>query len=120
MIRVNKRTLDVEMFRHDTGSFTIRPRNRKTGEYLINEGDTLYFTLKKLKDGEVVLQKTITEFEDHAAPITIESSDTTNIPEGNYIYDLVVERADGTVDTYTAKMKTTPYFVIKKGVKTWQ
>lgn len=120
MIRVNKKTLDVEMFRRDTGSFTIRPKNKSTGEYLINDGDTLYFTLKKLKDGDVILQKEITTFEDHAAPIVIESSDTTDIPEGTYIYDLVVIRADGTTDTYTAMMRTTPHFVIKKGVKVWQ
>ena len=120
MIRVNKRTLDAEMFKYDTGSFTIRPKNKKTGEYLINDGDTLYFTLKKTKDKSVVLQKEITTFEDHAAQITIESEDSIDIPEGNYIYDLVVVRADGTTDTYTAMMKTTPYFIIKKGVKEWQ
>ena len=120
MIRLNPKTLDAEMMRHDTGSFTIRPKNKRTGEYLINDGDTLYFTLKKVKDGSVVLHKEITSFEDHAAPIVIESEDTNEIPEGNYMYDLVVIRSDGTVDTYTTFSKTTPYFVIKKGVKTWQ
>lgn len=117
MIRRNPRTLDVEMIRRDTGVLPIRPYISETGEYLLEDGATLYFTLRKLQNGTVVLRKTVTEFEDGWGVITLESSDTEGIEPGTYIYDQVVVRADGTRDTLIPEGRKSLYFVIKEGVK---
>ena len=86
---------------------------------LVN-GCTLYFTLRKQKNGPVLLQKTATEFEDGIGTIPINSIDTENLEPGNYIYDLVVIRQDGTRDSLIPGNRDDAYFVIKRGVKQGQ
>ena len=108
------------MVKRDTGVLPVRPRIKETGDYLLIDGTTLYFTLRKLKDSRIVLEKTITEFEDGWGVVSIESSDTENLEEGTYIYDMVVIRADGTRDTLIPEGRDSLYFVIKKGVKQGQ
>lgn len=108
------------MVKRDTGPIPVRPKSKNTGEYLLTEGTTLYFTLRKLKDRSIILTKTATEFEDGVGVITIESSDTESLDEGTYIYDLVMIRADGTRDTLIPEGRDSLYFVIKRGVKQGQ
>lgn len=118
MIRINPRTLDAEIVRYDTGSFAVKPK--LNGEYMLVDGCTLYFTLRKQKNGPVLLQKTATEFEDGIGTIPINSIDTENLKPGNYIYDLVVIRQDGTRDSLIPGNRDDAYFVIKRGVKQGQ
>jgi len=66
------------------------------------------------------LQKSATEFEDGVGTIPIESIDTENLEPGNYIYDLVVIRADGTRDSLIPGNRDDAYFVVKRGVKQGQ
>jgi hypothetical protein len=87
---------------------------------LLVNGSTLYFTLRKTKNGPIILQKTATEFDDGAGVIPINSSDTENLEPGNYIYDLVVVREDGTRDSLIPGNRDDAYFVIKRGVKQGQ
>ena len=87
---------------------------------MLVDGSTLYFTLRKQKNGPVLLQKTATEFEDGIGTIPIDSIDTENLEPGNYIYDLVVIRQDGTRDSLIPGNRDDAYFVIKRGVKQWQ
>ncbi len=117
MIRRNPRTLDVEMIRRDTGVLPLRPRIKSTGDYLLTDGATLYFTLRRLQDGSVLLRKTVTEFDDGWGVITLDPEDTANLEPGTYIYDQVVVRADGTRDTLIPEGRKSLYFVIKEGVK---
>ena len=105
------------MIRRDTGVLPLRPKIKSTGDYLLEEGATLYFTLRKLQDSSVILEKQVTEFNDGWGIITIESSDTENIEPGTYIYDQVVIRPDGTRDTLIPEGRKSLYFVIKEGVK---
>lgn len=105
------------MIRRDTGAIPLRPKIKNTEDYILVEGNTLYFTLRKLKDSEIIMEKSVTEFDDGWGVITIDSSDTENIEEGTYIYDLVVIRSDGTRDTLLPQGRDSLYFVIKKGVK---
>jgi len=112
--------MDIEINRRDTGIIPIRPTVKETGDYLLEEGTTLYFTLRKNKDSTILLQKSTTEFEDGWGVIQIDSSDTENIEEGTYIYDLVGIRADGTRDTFLPRGRDSLYFVIKRGVKQGQ
>lgn len=87
---------------------------------MLVDGCTLYFTLRKQKNGPVLLQKTATEFEDGIGTIPIDSIDTENLEPGNYIYDLVVIRQDGTRDSLIPGNRDDAYFVIKRGVKQGQ
>lgn len=112
--------MDIEINRRDTGIIPIRPKIKETGDYLLEDGTTLYFTLRKNKDSDILLQKSTTEFEDGWGVITLDSSDTENIEEGTYIYDLVGIRADGTRDTFLPRGRDSLYFVIKRGVKQGQ
>ena len=61
-IRINPITMDVEINRRDTGVIPIRPKIKETGDYILEEGSTLYFTLRTNKDSDILLRKTTTEF----------------------------------------------------------
>lgn len=87
---------------------------------MLVDGSTLYFTLRKTKNGPIILQKTATEFDEGKGTISIESSDTENLEPGNYIYDLVVVRDDGTRDSLIPGNRDDAYFVVKRGVKQGQ
>jgi hypothetical protein len=113
MIKINA-NLDAEMVIGDTGPFSITPRI--DSKPILEEGDIVYFTVRKLKEKSIVLQKVITEFENGTCTITINPEDTTNLEEGNYIYDLKLVRSDGTVDTLIPN-RPYAYFSLKKGVK---
>jgi len=117
MIRINPVTMDIEMVKRDTGPISVRPKIKGTNEYLLTDGSTLYFTLRKIQDGSILLTKQTNTFEDGVGVIEIETSDTENLNEGTYIYDLVVIRTDGTRDTLLPRGRDSLYFVIKKGVK---
>lgn len=109
------------MIKRDTGPISVRPIVKDTGEYFLTEGATLYFTLRKLQDRSIVMQKYTTEFEDGIGSIVLETEDTENLDEGTYIYDLVMVRDDGnTRDTLIPEGRDSLYFVIKKGVKQGQ
>lgn len=113
MIKFNTRTLDAEMVIGDTGTFSVTPTIN--GEKFLEEGDKVYFTLRKSQDRSILIQKEITDIEDGSVVISIESSETENLEHGNYIYDLKLVRADGTVDTLTPNPIT--HFNLKRGVK---
>ena len=112
--------MDIEMIKRDTGPISVRPIVKDTGEYFLTEGATLYFTLRKLQDKSILIQKSTTEFEDGIGSIVLETDDTKDLEEGTYIYDLVMVRADGTRDTLLPEGRDSLYFVIKKGVKQGQ
>ena len=108
------------MYKRDTGVIPIRPKIKETGEYMLTDGATLYFTLRKLQDMSVIMSKQTTDFEDGWGAITIDPSDTEDLEEGTYVYDLVVIREDGTRDTLIPENREYLYFVIKRGVKQGQ
>ena len=103
------------MVRGNTGTFSVRPK--VNGEPVLQDGDHLYFTVRKIKDKTILMQKNISTFEDGRADIIINPSDTENFEIGNYIYDLVMIRSDGTVDSLIPGGRDTAYFSIKRGVK---
>lgn len=94
MIMIDEITKTIIMVAKDTGDFVVSLRN-----YLLDEGDTVYFTVNTGLEGQnPKIQKVITDFPDHRAFIRLSSQDT-NIPVGNYFYDIQVNAADGRVDT---------------------
>lgn len=114
MIKINPINLDAEMVIGDTGTFSFTPKIKK--EAFLKDGDTVYFTIRKLLDKSIIIQKVITSFENGECEITINPSDTTNLNEDNYIYDLKLIRGDGTVDSLIPN-RPYAYFSLKKGVK---
>lgn len=122
MIKFNSVTLDAEMVLGDTGTFSITPK--LDGNTYLTTGDKLYLTVKerrrkddsdKTEQELTKISKEVTEFDNGTATIPIESSDTSDLAAGTYIYDIKAERGDGTVDTLTPNGQA--YFTLKKGVK---
>ena len=116
MIAINKNTLDMELVQGDTGTFSFSLLNKNTGESLLKDGDSIWFTLKKLVDKSVIIQKEIREFPDGIVTVPLTPEETSDIEKGNYIYDLKLIRKDGNVDTLNPNR---PYsnFSVKKGAK---
>ena len=114
MIKFNETNLDAEMVIGDTGTFSLSIKINN--EQMLKTGDTVYFTLRKLIDQSIILQKTITEFEDGVCQITLEAEETGVLEEGNYLYDLKLVREDGTVDSLIPN-RPFAYFIMKRGVK---
>lgn len=117
MIKINKNTMDIEVTAGDTANFSFTVKNKDTGKSFLNDGDTITFTLKVQNTGAIVLQKVITEFNDGVVLIPISATETSNLtPELTYVYDLVLTRSDGTVDTLNPTDKFFSYFTVKRGV----
>jgi hypothetical protein len=94
MILYDETTKTLSMIAKDTGDFVISLKN-----YLLDEGDTVYFTVNDgVERGKPRIQKIITQFNDHKAFVRL-STDDSDIPIGNYLYDIQVSAADGRVDT---------------------
>lgn len=78
------------------------------------QGDTVYLTVKKYtSDKESILQKIVTEFLDGEAAIEIAPADTINL-SGGYVYDIQVNRVDGSVTTIIGPSQ----LIIERGVTT--
>lgn len=63
------------------------------------EGDRMYFTVKKhAGNTDIAIQKVIDEFPGGLANIYLSQYDT-NLPAGDYVYDLQCNLTDGRIDT---------------------
>ncbi len=116
MISINKKTLDCEIVCGDTGTFSFELKDKNTGENFLRDGDELWFTLRKIQDEEIILQKVIKEFENGVITIPISPEETASIEPDNYMYDMKLIRADGNVDTLIPN-RPYAYFTLKRGVK---
>lgn len=100
MLKYNDETKTMSIIAKDTGSFAINIAN-----YLLDQGDTVYFTVNsQLEDPDYKIQKEITEFVNNKAVIQLSTTDT-DIPVGNYYYDVQINTADGRVDTVIGPFK---------------
>lgn len=108
MLNYNTETQTISMIAKDTGDFVISIDN-----YLLAEGDTVYFTVNSgLELENPLISKEIKTFTDNKAVVRLTSTDT-DLPIGNYYYDIQVNTADGRVDTVLGPAK----FKIMGGVK---
>lgn len=104
MLNYDKDTYKITMVRKDTGDLTVALEN-----YLLDTGDEVVFTVNTGYDLEhPLIQKRITEFQDHSALVRL-GVDDTDLEPGEYLYDIQVNTADGRVDTVIgpAKFKIT-------------
>lgn len=79
----------------DTATMLIQIFDLENKEYKIQETDDITLTLKKTADGEIVLEKKATD--DNY--IIINSSDTSNLKAGLYVYDVQLKTKEGFVYT---------------------
>ena len=91
---------NILMIRGDTESVKVSCKDAQGVGVLLEDGDTLYFTVKSSVNAEKKeMQKVITDFPDGIAYINILPSDTKSMNVGSYYYDIQLTRADGTVKT---------------------
>lgn len=108
MLNYNKDTNAITMVAKDTGDFVVNINN-----YLLAEGDTVYFTVNTAVEKEnPLISKEVKEFVDNKAIVRLTTQDT-NLAVGTYLYDIQVNTADGRVDTVLGPAK----FKITGGVK---
>ena len=86
---------NISMIRGDSGVFIITITDTNGTPVELTDGDGLTFTLRRTpRSPTIVLQKTITD-----GTLTINPSDTQDMPFGSYVYDVELKRADGYTDT---------------------
>lgn len=108
MLIFDKETKAMSIIAKDTGDFVV-----SIGNYLLADGDKVYFTVNsELEKPEPLIQKMVDTFIDNKAVIRLTTEDT-DIPVGNYYYDVEVNTADGRVDTIMGPSK----FKVMGGVK---
>lgn len=108
MLNYNVDTKMISMVAKDTGDFVIGFDN-----YLLDDGDTVYFTVNKdLEKENPLISKAITEFVNNKAVVRLTTQDT-DLAVGTYLYDVQINTADGRVDTVLGPAK----FKITGGVK---
>ena len=91
---------NISMIRGDTETIKISCKDAQGVDVPLEDGDTLYFTVKKSTNTEEkILQKIVTEFTDGIALITIFPKDTRELKIGSYYYDIQLNRANGQVKT---------------------
>ena len=108
MLIYDKDTNAISIVAKDTGDFVVSVNN-----YLLAEGDTVYFTVNvDLEKENPLISKEIKEFVDNKAVVRLTTQDT-NLAIGTYYYDIQINTADGRVDTVLGPAK----FKITGGVK---
>lgn len=84
---------DIYMTRGDSESIGV-----KLSGYMLTEGDKVELTVRRSVGNSAVIHKTVTEFSDNTAIISISPEDTQRLPFGKYIYDIQI--------TYGGSVKT--------------
>ena len=86
----------IKMVRGDTACIEITLDNHK-----LVPGDQVKFTVKQsMTAQEPSIMKTVTEFtENGTAMIVLLEEDTMNLVAADYLYEIEVRLADGTIDT---------------------
>lgn len=106
MFQIDKKN-NIRIIQGDTAILDLHFDN-----YTLQKGDCVYLTIKKhLTDSEFAIQKVITAFENGGCKIQLTSSDT-NLPCGEYVYDVQCSLMDGRIDTVIGPC----YFHILGGV----
>ena len=102
-IKESNGKVNISMTRGDSESLTVACYEKTDGGARVflplEDGDTVYFTVREDPESEIVLHKAITAFADGRAVIAIDPEDTGPLDFGDYVYDVQLTRSDGTVTT---------------------
>ena len=92
---INENNYAIAMTRGDSESLTVR----KKDDVWVT-GEIITFTVREDAEGDILLQKAVSEFDsDGAAVIPIDPADTEGIDFGSYVYDIQYANDSGTVRT---------------------
>lgn len=100
MIRIQGTT--ITMTRGDTLSVTVGIY-QGDAEYQVQDDDVVRFAMKKsYYDSEPIILKTL---DNDTLQLQLDPEDTKDLEYGQYVYDIEITMADGTVDTFIAEAK---------------
>ena len=92
---INENNYAIAMTRGDSESLTVKKKNDTWVS-----GEVITFTVRDGADGDILLQKAISEFDENGwAIIPIDPADTEDIDFGTYAYDIQYSNANGMVRT---------------------
>ena len=96
----------IHIRRGDSGNISVTIKDEDGEPYVIEDGDTLYLTVRKKADrsDEILAQLTSYDGEFYFMP-----SDTDNIPIGKYSFDIQLTRANGDIETVYPPVATKKY-----------
>ena len=108
----------IKLTRGDTALFEIAITNSEGEPYELQEGDVVDFTVKNFAIGEQPL------IQKRGTTVQLQWSDTTELPFGNYLFDVQVTFANGDRDTIIAPEQgedgvMIPNFILTKEVN-WE
>lgn len=88
-------TNKIKIIRGDTAILILT-----LNDYSLSQGDQVKLTVKKnIRDSKAAITKVVTEFTEGKAIISLEEKDTKNLIAGDYVYEIEVRLANGTIDT---------------------
>ena len=109
VVITDDKRINLSMVRGDTEEISLSIVVIVDGvpeEKALEDGDTLFFTVKKHANEEsFLLQKVVTEFHDGKAQVTLEPEDTNSLSFGTYVYDVQVTFSTGVVKTVIKESK---------------
>ncbi len=89
---------NIILTRGDTLKLTVALYNADGTTYTPDPADTIRFAMKKeYSDANPILNITIPN---ETLILTINPNDTKTLEFGQYVYDIEITKADGTVDTF--------------------
>lgn len=89
---------NIRLTRGDTLAVRVELWNKDGTEYTPQEGDVIRFALKENYTQDTpILNITIPN---DTQTLTIQPNDTKALAFGEYVYDIEITKADGTVDTF--------------------
>lgn len=93
----------IYLTRGDTAAINVQIFNKDGSEYTPSAADQIIFTMSKLWDTRKKLSKTIPN---NTLVLVLASSDTIDLPCGDYAYDIRLKRS-GLCDTFIVEGKIT-------------
>lgn len=97
----------ITLTRGDTFKAQISITDKEGNPYVIQEGDSVRFAMKKSysdPDTEILIVKNIPT---DTLILTLDPEDTKALPFGTYVYDIQLTTASGEVDTFITKASLT-------------
>lgn len=100
----------ITITKGDSGKINLKFKNRDGSEYVPKEADEIIFSVKKRKEtfSDKILEK-------NGCKIIFDAEETEKIPSGEYVYDVVINKATG--ERYTA---IEGCFTIRKAVHNFE
>ena len=91
---------NIKMIRGDSESITVTLADTDGNTLDFEEGDTIFFTVKEsVHTAKIIFQNIVVEFDNGEAIIEILPEDTNQLRPKEYVYDIQLTRADGSVTT---------------------